>query len=316
MHFTLLATYNVTVMFILIGVGCLSYRLGMINNGGAKQLTNILLNIVTPCIIISSFQIDYEKSLAFKLAIAVIVAIVMHLTGIIIAKFAFRHLPYSSQCIYRYSSFLPNCGYLTLPLAFSLLGNTGVIYVSVFIATTSFFTWTYGLRLFSGENVSVPLSKAFLNPGVISVAIAIPVFLFSIKFPSVILDPMKSLASLNTPVAMIITGVYIAQTDLITSIKNKFIYLVVAIRQFIVPAIVGAIMLLILYILGSQAMDSTLFLASMLASAAPAATSTSLFAAKCNADVVLASKTVAITTLLYIATISIMVYLSTLVLGM
>lgn len=315
MEFTLLATYNVTVMFILIGVGVLSYRLQLLNYDGAKQLANILLNIITPCVILSAFQIDFEKSLALKLGITAIIAVVMHFTGIWIGKFAFKCLPYPSQSVYRYCAMMPNCGYMTLPLAYALLGDIGVIYVSVYIAVTNFFTWTYGLRLLSGEESSFSLAKSFFNPGVISVSLAIPLFLLSIKFPPIILDPMKSLASLNSPVAMLITGVFIAQSELLSSLKDKYIYLVTAIRQFIVPGIIGGMMLLILKLFGSLAMDNTVFMASMLASAAPVAVSASLFAAKCDADVGLASKTVAMSTLLYIITISIMVYLSTIALG-
>jgi len=313
MDFTLQTAYNVAVMFILIGVGYLAFRFGYINYGGAKQLSNILLNIVTPCIILSSFQTDYEESLSSKLLFTALIGVFMFLSGILVGKLAFRRLPYSAQSIYRYSAIVPNCGYMTLPLVYALLGDIGVIYVSVYIAILNFFCWSYGIRLLSGKNKPFSIAKGFLNPGVISVFLAVFMFLFSVKLPPIILDPIKSLASINGPIAMIITGVFMGGSDLLSSIRDKNIYLVIAFRQLLIPGLTAAAMLLIRSLGGP--IDTNVFMASMLSSAAPVAVNVSMFAAMCDADVALASKTMVISTLFYTVTISVMVYLSTLALG-
>ncbi|MDP4108571.1 MAG: AEC family transporter [Bacillota bacterium] len=313
MSFTLLAIFNVAVMFILIAAGSLSYRLKLTDYDGAKQFANILTNVVSPCLILTSFQIDFDKSLAVKIAAVAVIAVLMHVVGIVLGKFAFRKVPYSSQCVYRHSSFMPNCGYMTLPLANALLGNVGVIYISIIIAVMNIFTWTYGLQLYSGENAPISVKKAILNPGVLSLFVAIPIFIFSVRFPPIINAPLKSIASINSPLAMITTGIFIAHTGVKSIFRDKYIYIVILLRQFLIPGITGAVMFLIMYLGGP--VDNNVFMASMLAAAAPVAVASSMFAARCNADVGLASNTMAASTLTYIFSISVMVFLSSMVLG-
>ena len=47
---------QVVVLFIMIGVGFIISKKGLLNGDGAMQMTNTLLYIVTPSVIISSFD--------------------------------------------------------------------------------------------------------------------------------------------------------------------------------------------------------------------------------------------------------------------
>ena len=50
-------------MFILILAGILSCKAGLLDEAMSKKLSNLLLMVVCPCLIINSYQIDYRPEL-------------------------------------------------------------------------------------------------------------------------------------------------------------------------------------------------------------------------------------------------------------
>ena len=78
--------------------------------------------------------------------------------------------------------------------------------------------------------------KLLFNPGTISVAIGLPLYLLEVKLPVVLADPISFIAGLNTPMAMIMFGTYLANTDLKTMFREKKIYLAAALKLLVLPA--------------------------------------------------------------------------------
>ena len=56
MEIALKVLNQVIVVFLLIGVGFTCTKLKMITQTGVKQMTGILLSVVTPCVLIRSYQ--------------------------------------------------------------------------------------------------------------------------------------------------------------------------------------------------------------------------------------------------------------------
>jgi predicted permease len=59
----------------------------------------------------------------------------------------------------------------------------------------------------------------FINPGTVGLAVGLPLFLFSVQLPAVIGDPVKYISDLNTPLAMIIIGFYLAYFPVILNVE-------------------------------------------------------------------------------------------------
>jgi predicted permease len=65
-------------------------KTGLIAADGQKQMTNLLLIVVTPLLIIQSFQKAYSPQLLRGLLISLVSAILAHLLGMLLGFFAFR----------------------------------------------------------------------------------------------------------------------------------------------------------------------------------------------------------------------------------
>ena len=178
---------QIIVMFLLIGVGAFCYRKKYINDDGAGQLSFILTRIVAPCVVIDSFQREFDPALGKALIIS--------------SHLVFRkngsHANFADK---RFCVVFTNCGFMGLPLLDALYGSEGLFLGSAFIMVNNLLLWTYGVGQLSRD---VPraerLRNTFINPGVISNLIGLFCFLTPFKLPVVPATAVSYLASLNTP---------------------------------------------------------------------------------------------------------------------
>ena len=303
----LIVIQQIFIIFILIGVGFLAAKFGILREEGARQITDLLLIIVIPCVIIMAFQASFERSLIKNLLIAALLAALTHAAGILISKLFFRNEAPDRKMMLVYSTVFYNAGFFSLPLLRALLGETGVLYGSVFVAVFNLFAWTYGIRLMNGEN-GASKWKTFLNPGIISLLIALALVLFNIRLPDVVQTTLRYITGLHTPLAMIIIGCQFYLMWRNFNLRDLALWKTVLARNILVPLIMLA---LIFYL----AQDKTLFFASVITASAPTATNTILFATKYRQDVNTAVQTVILTTLLTIISIPLIMALAMLLKG-
>lgn len=295
---------QVIVLFILMGVGFFCSKIGLINESGSKQLTNILFNIVTICVIVESFlSIDFSLERLSDMGIMALCCVLSVGLGALIVFPLFKKTEPSKRSVLRFATIFSNCGFMSLPLAHSVLGDEGVFLVSIFMAVFQVFIWTFGISIFNrGEKIQ--LKKIFFNPGVVGVVIGLPLFLLKVKLPMVVMTPIGYLADLNTPLAMLIMGYCISQTKLIPQKEDIKILVCSAIRLIIVPGVLFVFFYFVLNIRG------VLLCACMIPTAAPSAANTAVFANMLNHDVVLSSRAVSICTLFSIITLPIITALA------
>lgn len=303
----LIVIQQIIIIFVLIAVGFLAAKFGILREEGARQITDLLLIIVIPCVIIMAFQASFERSLIKNLLIAALLAALTHAAGILISKLIFKSEAPDRRMMLAYSTIFYNAGFFSLPLLRALLGETGVLYGSVFVAVFNLFAWTYGIRLMNGGN-GASKWKTFLNPGIISLLIALVLVLLNIRLPEIVQTTLRYITGLHTPLAMIIIGCQFYLMWRNFNLRDLALWKTVLARNILVPLLMLA---LIFYL----AQDKTLFFASVITASAPTATNTILFATKYRQDVNTAVQTVILTTLLTIVTIPLIMALAMLLKG-
>lgn len=303
MELSLIVSIQVLIVFILITVGFILKKLNMIDEHGSKQLTGILLMIVTPCVLINSYQKEFKTEYAFNLFLAALFTILIHVIMIIISTLLYKKEETKRYRINIFSAIYSNCGFMAIPLLSAVLGEDGVFYGSAYLAVFNIFYWTHGVILYSGSKKALSLKKAFLNPGVIGTILSLLLFIFQISLPKIILEPVKYLAGLNTPLAMIVLGAYLANINFKNTLKKLSIYTVSFLRLILFP-IIAIVLAKIMHL------DNTVATAVLISSACPTATVTTLFAAKFNLDAEYASELVSISTILSIITIPLVMLLA------
>lgn len=293
---------QVIIMLLLIVVGFILARTRLVNDMGVDQMVNILFYAVTPVMIIDSFcRVEFTADAALSLAVMAGCAFAAHLVGILLSWVVFRKWGGNGRSVLQCSSIFSNCGFMSLPLAEGLLGANGVFLVSVYVAVHNLLIWTVGLRFFTGGKMSV--KKALLNPGVIGILIGLPIFFFSVSLPGAVSGALTHIANLNTPLAMVVIGCYLAAASLRPEAGDSRLWAAIGLRLAAVPLIcLGAFRLC--------GITGDLLTACMIPVSAPAAANVVMFAAKFGGDTRLASRMVPISTIVSIATIPVMLTLA------
>ncbi len=289
---------KVAVILVLILVGYLVTRRRMLTERGASEVTTLLIKLVTPCVIINSFLGSADRLGAYELLMAVALPVLWMGIALGLSLLCFRKEPEERQKVLRFATLFSNTGFMGIPLVQGIVGDTGVIYASFGVVVFNILCWTYGYSMMSG-GAKMNLKTLLLNPGVIGLAFGLPIYFLGLQLPAVVSEPLGLLADLNTPLAMLVIGTYIAGADLHSFMSDMAVYRVSFLRLIAAPLIYLGLLLVI-------QPGETLFVSTMVQAATPVAANTVLFAVQYKRDSELASKLVAVSTVLSIITIPVL----------
>lgn len=304
----LIAAEQVAILYIIALVGVICDKLGWFTEPTAKKCTDLLFYVVTSAKILESFYtLEYSTEHLKGLFIAIGAGLIFHFVAALITAPFFNKQESDKAVVYKYACIYGNCGYMGLPLVDAVVGDEGVFYCSAFVIAFQIVTFTHGVWLVNkgkSENKAKFNPKSLiLNPGVIPVIIGLPLFLFKVNLPKIVSSPISSLASMLSPLAMLIFGAYLSHTDFRSIRKNLGIFLVALIKLIVLPII----MLVSLKIIG---LSGALAITLVIAAATPPANNTTMFAAKYDRDASLGSQIVAIVSLISIITLPVIIALA------
>lgn len=303
MNLSLTVLNQVLVMFGLILIGVLCFKAKFINDSGKQQITTLLLYIVNPLMVINAYQTPYEPRLAKNLIIAFGLGVFSHLLAMAIAYlFVHKKGNEARVGVERFAIIYTNCGFMAFPLINALYGAEGVFYASAYMTIFNLFSWTHGYIMMSGKTDKSALKKAFLSPVVISVGIGLLIFFLKIELPSVITSVVSYSASLNTPLAMIVTGISLAQINIVSAFKSIRCYYIIFLMNIVVPLAATVIYLFL-------PIEQELLIVNLIAMACPCAVTTLLFATKLNRDSEYATKLLTVANVSCILTIPAIIFL-------
>lgn len=234
MELARIAFYQTMIMLIIILIGGICYKKEVITSQTSQKLSDILVKVVNPMVIFVSFQMEFNVKVLKGLATVFVLACVAHGMGIVFARF------FARDQVEAWTMTYSNCGFMGIPLIQALLGAEGVVYLAAYIAVFNLVAWTHGISLMSGEKQQDVKSLLKL-PTIIALILGFLAFMLHIRLPEILVEPLDRIGSMNTPLAMLIAGVTIAQSDFMSALKNVRSYFVVACKLLIVPGIFAAV---------------------------------------------------------------------------
>ena len=294
---------SVISLFIIILVGVYSSKKKIITTGINKGLIDILIQVVLPFMIVSSFLFTYDSTVKSNVIKTFYYSIGAYVAMITLSYLFLLPIKNTKKTILHFGNVFVNTGYVGFPILHSIYGPEGVIYGSIFNMFFVILLWTYGLILFRGnlekKDLKMELKKILLNPSIIAVCIGIIIMLFDIKLPGALLSSIKSIGSATGPLSMIIIGVILSKVKIRKYLKDWTIYYGVTIKLIIIPMIMYLISLLV----GppSIALNTVIIMSAM-----PASAMTSILAESFNKEKEYAAIIVSLTTLLSLITVTIL----------
>lgn len=281
------------IMFALMLLGLLLSRRGMITEQGSRDLSNVLLYAVIPCVILRSYMSEFSTEKLRAMGLSALIAVIAFAASIAVAYLTCgtRHR------IENFAVAFGNAGFIGIPLVTAVFGPEAAFYVVSFSTFANLLQWTYGIVIISGKKETMNLRMVFINPVFISMVIGIALFVLQPTLPTVVTGTIGYIADGNTVLAMIILGYYLSKVQLRGLFADVRLYLFSALRLLVVPAVT------ILVFLPFPFARGEITLITLIAAATPIASSTAIFAQKFDQDYRRAVSYVCLSTILSVATL-------------
>ena len=281
---------QVTILFIIMWIGFIAKKKNIIDDASGKKLSELLLMVTTPAMILSSFQFDYSSEMLKNVVHILLFAFAAHIISLLLGILLYRRYPENIKKVLTFITVFSNCGFMGFPLLESLYGKTGVFYGSIYIAVYNLFVWTAGVMIFSGEKGFKSIRKAMVNPGTIAVFIGMFLFLSSLKLPYPVAKALDMTGAMTAPLGMLILGSILAGVDFKSLFSGFPLYYGILVRNILLPLATVAI-------LKALGFNGVVFGVCVSVIAMPAGVNTPIFAELYGGDSLFASKIVAFSTL-------------------
>ena len=275
------------IMFIYMAAGWGLAKTGLITMEGSKSITNLLLYVILPCVIIRSFCTEASSQLMITVLLSIAGAAAVLGTSMAVAHAVFKKSPMDD-----FGAAFSNAGFMGLPLVSAVLGSDAVIYAAGMVALLNILQWTYGQAVLSGDRHMMSAKKVLSNPLVIAFAIGLVIFFLGIDIPDIISDCMSAISGMNGPIAMIVLGVYLAQVKTAEIFTDKNAWKCSVMRLLVIPAITAVILCLLFPSRREMA------LALLITACAPVGANLAVYAQKLGMDNRYAVKAICLSTIL------------------
>lgn len=303
MEISILLAQEIFKLFAMMLMGYGIVKAGLLRPSDGKSISVVMVYLVVPCTILSSFQVDYTPEVASGLFLAFVAATAVHI--LFLALTALLRPILHLDIIERVTVIYSNGGILVIPPVQGLLGPEYVIYTSAFMTVQIVLIWTHCRMVFCSQE-RFDWKKILLNVNIIAVFIGIVMFCMHLRFPYIVQDTVDRMSNMLGPLGMLLAGMAIAERPIRTVFTRWRNYLPTVLRLFGYPAVV-LLLMKVLFTISSVADAKNILLTVYIASVAPACATVTSLAQLYDQNPAYSSSLYVLTTLLSIATMPIMV---------
>ena len=298
----LVVLLQIISLFLIMGVGFALGKTGLLTKKGTKEMSALILYGAAPCLMISSFQIEWDPDSLRSMGLTVLAIFVTFVVYIIISTFLYKKEPLDERLCMRMGSVYCNCGYMGIPLITAVLGDQAVLIPVLMIAVFNLLTFTHGVTLMGGRD-AFSLKKLLLNPPLIAIFVGAALMLLRVQLPAPLFKAMQSVGNLNSPLAMIVIGAQLAFADFSGIFSQARIYKVILVRNIIFP-VLGAFLLM------PFGLDRITYIALVILIGTPCAANTGILAERYDRSPSFAAQLVSASTLVSAITLPLMAVLA------
>ena len=237
----MLTIFNqVFILFAVAAAGFIVAKSGKIKTEHTPLLSGLLVYVIAPLYVFETFSKNFTlkyisgnyEIILWSLGIVLFLGIVMAFMSKLFDKRKYE------RDIYEYSLVVPNSGYMGYPMAEAVLGSAGLLNTMIFCLPLSIYIYTIGYSKLTKSGLSF---RKIFNPSMIAMLLGAFAGLFEIPIPSVAYSIMSKAGACMGPISMLLAGIVVSEFNFKELLSEKKIYIVTALRLFIVPVLIGLI---------------------------------------------------------------------------
>ncbi len=288
---------QVLIIFLEIGIGLIGGKTGILDGRGSKLLSNLVITFTLPCTLLASTDVDSNPKTVLLMLLGAVLLLVLYMVTTLLCLWLSRilHLSRAKRAILVALAVMPNSAFVGIPLCRALLDESiGMIYAASGIIAYNLFFFIYVVQLFQSDKKFE--LKNLITPVNLVTLLMIVMLLTRIRLPNVLQSFCSAVGNCTTPLALMIVGIMLAESDWKQLFQKRFLYLITALRCIVFPlAFIG-----LLYLLP---IDSTMRMGVTILASCPAGSLGAVFAKQYEMEPELASQAVAQSTLFILVSI-------------
>ncbi len=240
MGFTV-ALSNVLLTLFYILPGYLLCKMKKAKSAHLPTLSAILVYIGTPFLELSAFMsLDFSLSDLKNMGIFFVLTLFLQILFLFILYTIFRKRYHDSRYrLFTIGSAMGNVGFFGLPVVRALFPENPEVacYSAVFMVSMNILVFTMGIFCLTGDPRYMSLKAAFLNPNMLGLLLALPVYLFGLGryMPAVLIRGIDTVAAMTTPLCMFILGIRLASMPLRQVFGRPLVYGIALMKLLVFP---------------------------------------------------------------------------------
>ncbi len=230
-------------LMILILLGLLSVRLGLVKGDFDKQFTALIMKLFIPCMIVRSMSGAFSWQEVKNCGRLVLIALALWAVTFLLGQLAYVLSGRSATGrIQRFNMLYTNFTFVGIPVVEALYGSTGVFYFVVFLVPYRMIYYSSAPALLSPpglvrEKQTLPQRlKGWFSPPVVAVFVGLFLYLTQIQLPSPVAGVVNSLGSCASPMGMLLCGMSLGHYEFKKILKPRYLVFP-AVRNLLLPAV-------------------------------------------------------------------------------
>lgn len=229
------------VLFLLIFLGFILVKLKALPENSNTVLSKLENNLFVPALVLGTFVENFtvdKLGTAWKLfLISFVICIFMMFPAIFIARCCSKEQYIRN--IYTYGLVFSNFGFMGNAVVSAVFPELFLDYLIFTMPLwTMIYTWGVPCLLIPSEGERQTIGtklKAFANPMFVALIIGMLIGIAGIQLPMFLTTTITTTGSCMSPVAMLLTGITVANMDLKRVLSIKSIYVVSLVRLVVFP---------------------------------------------------------------------------------
>ena len=295
---------NIVIMmtlFVIVLVGFAAGKLGYMGGDFDKRLSNIVIDITCPALILSSTMggtLPERQFILPLLSISLLTYILLTIIALTLPRLLTHNK--DEEGIVGFALMFGNVGFIGYPVVASIFGRQAVFYAAVLNVVNTFAVFTVGTMLLQGNEMNKRAAfrpKVLYSSPMMAAYLAMLIVAFGIDgIPTVISQPLTLIGNITVPAALLIIGSSMSQLSLKTMLGSRTVYATAVFRLAVIP--LG--LFLLFSVMGFSPLVVNI---NTVVIAMPVATYGTILCLKLGRDTTLITETTFITTILSVVTI-------------
>ena len=234
---------KVLMIFAMIALGFVANKIRVLPDEANKYLTDVLILITTPCMIISSMagrELDAETGTETVMVLvgSVLFFVLGALVALLLAK-GLKKTKKEDAGVMMVGMVAVNSAFMGFPVTKATFGDhifflmvVQNIILNIYLYSLAVIQMHYGDKK---EGSMAARMKSVLNPCVIAVIIGSIILVAGIKLPGPVSEFLETMGDATVPLSMLVVGIQLGQSNLSKVIKNRDIIYVSLINVLLMP---------------------------------------------------------------------------------